>query len=187
MDRDDNELKVFQQIIAGFETPAFLRRARCVEDAWQVLVEQCRRQRESWLEVPRLRLATLAALAGDWATLAPLLDRDESLPHLRQFFDEWQPKLRRPLRRTTSQRKLSAAMEQMNASFARFNQRWEPYIAGIDLREINRLRAGYNQYYVLEKECMVRSAKVAHEGFRPLAPASTADLLAIFPLVRLAR
>jgi hypothetical protein len=55
------------------------------------------------------------------------------------------------------------------------------------LGEVNRLRAGYNQYYVLEKECMVRSANIAREGFRPLPPATTADLLALFPLVRMAR
>ncbi|MBI3464018.1 MAG: hypothetical protein HY000_13315 [Planctomycetes bacterium] len=184
MHRDDDELRVFQQIVAGFDTPAFLRRARRVADAWQVLVEQCRSRREAWLELPKLRLGTLVALAGDWDAVGQLLADTGDAQYLREMFDQWRPELRMPVAPTNSVRMLRVAAQQMNASFARFNRRWEQFIAELDLMEINRLRAGYNQYYVLEKECIVRSARIAREGFRPLPPATTDDLLALFPTLQ---
>ena len=51
----------------------------------------------------------------------------------------------------------------------------------VDLARVNQLRDGYNRYYVLEKECAVRSPKVARQGFRPLPPLTTADLAAELP------
>lgn len=185
MHRDDEELRVFQQIIAGFDTPAFLRRARRVEDAWKALLRRCRQQRDQWLELPKLRLGALAALAGNWATIGGLLADPSDAQYLRELFDQWRPQLRLAVAPTSSTRRLRLAVQQMNGSFARFNRRWAPFVAELDLSEINRLRDGYNQYYVLEKECMVRSAKVAREGFHPLPPATADDLFAALPLIRI--
>jgi len=185
MSRDDDELRVFQQIIAGFDTPAFLRRAKRVEDAWQQLVQQCGMRRHEWLELPKLRLAMLAALSGGWDVIGRWLADPREAQYLRELFDQWRPQLRVAVASTTSARRLHLALQQMNGSFTRFNRRWEQFLLEMDLSEINRLRAGYNQYYVLEKECMLRSAKVAREGFRPLPPVTAADLFEAFPLLRI--
>ena len=55
---------------------------------------------------------------------------------------------------------------------------------GVDLEPVNRLRDGYNRYYVLEKECALRSTRTAQDQFVPLPPATTADLFDRFPLLR---
>ena len=48
---------------------------------------------------------------------------------------------------------------------------------------VNELREGYNRFYVLEKEIALRSAHLARQGFRPLAPATTVELAAVLPLL----
>ena len=57
----------------------------------------------------------------------------------------------------------------------------------MDLSAVNELRKGYNRYYVLEKECAVRSARIARQGFAPLPPLTTGDLVAQFPLLPVPR
>jgi hypothetical protein len=69
----------------------------------------------------------------------------------------------------------------MIAGLERFNGEWELFLRGLDLTPINRLREGYNRYYVIEKECAVRSVRTAREGFEPLPPVTTDDLRRMFP------
>jgi hypothetical protein len=82
---------------------------------------------------------------------------------------------------TTSGRALRAALRELIDSLERFNRRWRGYVTALDLTAVNRERDGYNRYFVLEKECAVRSAKIARHGFAPLPPLTHADLLAEFP------
>jgi hypothetical protein len=63
----------------------------------------------------------------------------------------------------------------------RFNRRWEAFLPTVDLTSLNRLREGYNRYYLLEKECAVRSVVVARRGFSPLPPLTQTDLAALLP------
>jgi hypothetical protein len=51
------------------------------------------------------------------------------------------------------------------------------------LNQVNDLRDGYNRYYVLEKECAVRSFRLARQGFCPLEPLTVEDITALFPLL----
>jgi hypothetical protein len=68
-------------------------------------------------------------------------------------------------------------------SLQRFNRRWQEFLPTVDLTRVNDLRAGYNRYYVLEKECAVRSAALARRGFTPLEPFTTDQLFALMPLL----
>jgi hypothetical protein len=45
------------------------------------------------------------------------------------------------------------------------------------------MRDGYNRYYLLEKECALRSARVAREGFVRLAPLTLDDIRKMLPLL----
>ena len=63
----------------------------------------------------------------------------------------------------------------------RFNRRWLPFVRGLDLTALNAERADYNRYYLLEKECAVRSPHIARQGYRPLDPVTHDDLLAALP------
>ncbi len=129
----------------------------------------------------RTRLGQLAALAGDWEALRPALADDDQLDMLRRLHDELRPALRVPVAPTASARALRRSAAALCASIVRFNRRWQEYLGGVDLAPLNALREGYNRHYVLEKECAVRSARLAREGFRRLAPLTAGELAALFP------
>jgi hypothetical protein len=46
---------------------------------------------------------------------------------------------------------------------------------------VNEARDGYNRYYVLEKECAIRSALLARRGFCRLEPFTLEQLAALVP------
>ena len=52
---------------------------------------------------------------------------------------------------------------------------------GQDFTALNELREGYNRFYVLEKECVVRSLALARVGFVPLPPMTLAELTRLLP------
>ena len=175
------EQKIFNHVVAAHGAPAFIRRAQNVQAAWDLVVDRCRRQRDKWLGLVRTRLATLQALAGEWSALAPLVTGASDLEVLALLERDLRPVLRYPAERTASRRRLGAALNELIQSLDYFNRRWQQYLATIDLTEINRLREDYNRYYLLEKECAVRSAAIARQGFQRLAPAVVEDVAALFP------
>jgi hypothetical protein len=73
------------------------------------------------------------------------------------------------------------ALRQLRASVARFNRRWATFVDRFDLAEVNRLREGYNRYYVLEKECAVGSLRLVGTTFRRLEPMTRDELHRLFP------
>jgi hypothetical protein len=169
------------QLIASYGAPAFVRRARRVQDAFDALVAHCRRQREKWLPMVRIRLGLLHALAGAWTRLSPWLAGDEQLAILEDLDTELSPKLRAAPRATASGQKLSRALRELVDSAQCFNRRWSPFLESVDLTELNQLRNGYNRFYLLEKECVVRSPRLARQGYRPLPPMTAGELAALFP------
>lgn len=177
----DDPSEVFKQVAGAYDAPAYLRRAQRVRGVYEVLLEQCRRQREEGLTLVKTRLATLFALAGSEAALRSLLPNDEHWRQLVALHAELQPRLRVPIGATRSDRALRGALRELIESLERFNRRWRGFLAALDLSEVNRERDGYNRYFVLEKECAVRSAKIARHGFVPLPLLTHADLFAAFP------
>src|SRR5437879_553052 len=131
----------------------------------------------------RLRLGTVKALASEWTALLPCLVDEEQLVRLEQMHTELAPKLRIPVAPTSSQRRLRAALVRLRESIERFNRRWQSYVPTVDLGPVNELRDGYNRYYLLEKECALRSPRLARQGFRRLEPLTTTDLFAVLPLL----
>jgi hypothetical protein len=167
-------------VIAQYGGPAYVRRARGVQEALDALLAKCRRQREEWLGMARLRLGTLHALAGGWANLSALLAEGEEAV-LEQLHAELAPKLRAPVAPTTSRRALRRALAELISSLERFNRRWTEHLGKQDLRAVNEARAGYNKHYLIEKECALRSPVLARRGFAPLPPLTLADLEALLP------
>src|SRR5262249_20854681 len=154
--REDGR-QAFNEVLAHYDGPAYMRRARRVQASYEQLLNDCRRQRDEWLAMARIRLGTLRGLAGTWDTLTPHLADDEQVRKLEQLWTILDPRLRVPIEPTTSIRTLRAALHRLAESIATFNQRWLPYIRGLDLSALNAERADYNRYYLLEKECAVRS------------------------------
>src|SRR5262249_51594221 len=89
----------FQQLLTAYDAPAFLRRDRRVREAYDHVLERCRRQRHEWLGMVRTRLGALAALAGTWETLLPLVANPEQIALLRAMDADLQPNLRAPIDR----------------------------------------------------------------------------------------
>jgi hypothetical protein len=183
----DESGEVFKRFLSQYDAPAYIRRARGVQAAFDQLLEHCRRRRAEWLEIVRLRIGMLHALAGDWSNLQPFLTDEEQLNILRYDLAALAAPLRAPLEAATSARVLRRALRELLESLERFNERWQTFLTGVDLTAVNELREGYNRYYVLEKECAVRSARIARQGFHPLPPLTTEDLAADFPLLPVPR
>jgi hypothetical protein len=177
----NREQKIFNHVMALHGAPAFIRRAQIAQATWDLVVDRCRRQRDKWLGMVRTRLGMLRALAGQWPVLASLVRDGSDLEVLARLEGDLRPVLRYPAEPTTSPRRLRTALKELIASLEYFNQRWQEYLAAIDLTEVNRLRDNYNRYYVLEKECAVRSAAIARQGFQRLPPVAVDDLATLFP------
>jgi hypothetical protein len=183
----DGAEEAVKRFLSQYDAPAYIRRARGVEAALEQLLDRCRRHRAEWLKIVRLRIALLHALAGDWSNLLPFLADDAQLDILRYHLAALASPLRAPIEPTTSVRTLRRALHELHESLQRFNARWRTFLASVDLTAINELREGYNRYYVLEKECAVRSARVARQGFTPLSPLTLDDIASRFPLLPVPR
>jgi hypothetical protein len=169
------------QLLAQYDAPAYLRRARKVRDAYEQLLGFCRKQREEWLTMVGWRLEFLRALAGGWEALGRRLTDEAHLRGLQDLHAALNARLRTVVTPTASSRRLRRAFEELRSSLERFNRRWREFVGGLDLSALNDLRDGYNRYYVLEKECALRSAQLARRGFRPLSPLTLDDLTTLLP------
>jgi hypothetical protein len=67
------------------------------------------------------------------------------------------------------------------SSLERFNRLWRGHLDELSLDSVNDERAKYNRYYVLEKECALRSASLARKGFVPLDPLTIQELAVLLP------
>jgi hypothetical protein len=178
--RDEYD-RFFDQVLSQYDVPAFVRRGRRVQEAYQDLLHRCRNQRAIWLAMPSLRLGQLAALATSFEELIPLLSDADQVRVLRLLEEELQPRLRVPVAPATSLRQLRTALHELCDSIDRFNCRWRDYLARLDLTSVNAVRAAYNRYYLLEKECSMRSPVLARIGFRQLAPLTLVEMQAELP------
>ena len=180
---DDDRRRVFQQILSLNGGPAFARRGRDVQLAFDAVVETCLKQREEWLKFVRLSLGTLFALAGSAAALEAFLGDPEQFQTLEKLMRDLQPHLRVPPAATSSARHLRQALAEVRDAIERFNERWRDFIARLSLEHVNEVRELYNRYYLLEKECALGSSRVARSGFQKLHPLQADEFLKIIPLL----
>jgi hypothetical protein len=169
----DAEIK---ELLGMFDAPAFARRGQDLEYALARLHARCRRERDGLLDMVRLRLRQWAGVAtgpddhagtfdAPIAALWPLCDAPPPA---------WagQP--------APTRRRRSVASD-LVASVTRFNQRWAASLDRLDLEPVNRMIDQYNRYYVLEKECVLGSARLASRHFKPEARLTRAALDEEYP------
>jgi hypothetical protein len=178
----DDDGRVFNQLLAQYGAPAYIRRARQVEDAFDQLVNGCARQRREWLKIARSRLSAICSMTDNNNALLPLLANGSQLLTIGHLCSQLDVAL---IEREghPSVRSLRRQLQELSMSIVRFNKRWQTYLEGLDLNGINQLRDAYNRYYLLEKECAIRSARLARRYYRPLEPVTADQLLAMFPLL----
>jgi hypothetical protein len=176
--------KIFQQVVGQYGGPAFARRGREVQLAFDALVEACRQKREEWLAFVRIPLGTLFALAGSASRLEAILDNPQQLETLEALRHDLQPRLRLAPAPTADGRMVRRVLAELRGAIERFNSRWQVFIGGLDLQNANELRARYNRFYLLEKECALGSSRLARQGFLRLDPLGPEDFLKIMPLLQ---
>jgi hypothetical protein len=173
----DDERRKAMDVVARFGPPAYLRRAKRVEEAFDALLAQLRGQRDQWLDGVRLHLSLLLDLAGSFDALRPCL-AEEQVDRLRAWARDFG--LAERAGAGAARWRLRRALRDLAASVARFNRRWLDFVARADLTEVNAEREGYNRWYLLEKECAVGVIR-ARQRFQPLEPITIDDLRAALP------
>ncbi|MDB5353478.1 MAG: hypothetical protein JWN86_4725 [Planctomycetota bacterium] len=167
-----------RQLIGMFDVPAFARRGQEMEFALDRLQAKCRREREEMLEMVRLRLRQWSAVAtgpadGDDVFAGPI----ETLVAMVAIEPpSWSARPAPARRRLPIARDLAASVD-------RFNRRWGRFLAEMNLGPINRMIDHYNRYYILEKECVFGSSRVAARHFQPRRPLTPEALLEDHPLL----
>jgi hypothetical protein len=175
------EDRLAQYLVARYDAPAYVRRARRVEESLEQLVAQCQRKREEWLKPVRSSLDQLCSQVPGWALLRSWLSDDHQVGVLLLLQESvGSRKAFRP-DGPTSTRRLGGALRALCEQVQHFNRRWNDYLCSLDLTGVNEVRDGYNRWYILEKECALRSASLARRGFTRLAMLTTADLALRLP------
>lgn len=168
----------FLQFLGEHDTPAFLRRAQGVADAWKAVLQECDRKRDELLDMPRMRLGVLAeTISHQWTELGKTLLDVTIAEKLHDMHAQWQPVLRVPVQPIQDPSRWSRAVDELIVAFERFNKRWEECAAEFNLNHVNALRDGYNKYYVIEKSCAFDSDRIGAEGFEELEHATAACIL----------
>jgi hypothetical protein len=171
----DSEV-AFREVLGLFDAPAFARRGHEVEYALKHLRERLGRERNAMLDMVRLRLRQWASVAtgpDDGCDVfadpvAPLWTLTSAEPP--SWSDQPAPARRR-----------RAVARDLVASVTRFNRRWTQVLDRLVLDSINHQIEQFNRYYVLEKECIVGSARLASRHFQPKPLLTREGLRAEFP------
>jgi len=179
----DASRREFFDLSLQFDDPAFLRRARGVEQDWEDLVRSLERKQMELLEIAILRLGILAALIGnDWRCLKVITDTD-AVKRLAKWHEHWAPQLGSAVTATRSRPRWRRAVRELNVSLDRFNRHWAPYIESLDLSRLNQAREDYNRYYIIEKSAAFQSEAIGRLDFSPLPPITHVALLQQYPLL----
>ena len=163
------------RMLGMFDVPAFARRGQDLEHSLRRLRRLCEQKQDELLEMVQMRLRqwTRVAVAESWTVVfaGPI----EPLLRLAKFESpNWAP-------HQGTHRQQRAVAKDLIASVKRFNDRWLPFVDKLNLEPTNRVIDHYNRYYVLEKECVMGSAKLAARYFTPVPPYTRQDLLEEFP------
>lgn len=164
------------QLLGLFDVPAYVRRGQDLESTLERIHARCRRERETLMEMVRLRLRQWATADRGPGSSDPIFQSpiDALWPLCGVAPPTWTNRPASHWRRRTIARDLIASVE-------RFNQRWTVFLQGLNLDAANRQIDQYNRYYLLEKECSLGSARLAHRHFTPKAFLTHDDLAEAFP------
>lgn len=167
-----------KEMMGLFDAPAFARRGLELDEMLRRMGARCRQARLERLDMVHVRLRQWAhVVAGpeDWssvlvASIGPLWSLSEAEP------PRWAASPAPRHRRIAVARDLIAAVE-------RFNRRWTEFVESINLGPANGVIDHYNRYYVLEKECVMGSSRLATRFFTPIQPLTSKRLLQDHPLL----
>ncbi len=167
-----------KELLGLFDVPAFARRGQDLEYGLARLRSRAARTRLDMLDMVRLRLKQWAAAASG---------PGDALRVFREPIDRLWPLSGAPeprwAVRADPPRRLRSIGRDLVASVERFNRRWSKYLDEIDLSALNRQVDHYNRYYLLEKECVLGSARLAARHFEPKTYPSVEEIRAELPVL----
>lgn len=167
-----------REILGMFDAPAFARRGQELEQALDRLHARLRVRRDEMLAMVRLRVRQWAA-----AVEGPDAWRDHFGAPLDELINAIATEPAAWGTQPASTRRRRAIARDLIDSVERFNRRWGKGLDELPLGTINGLIDHYNRYYVLEKECVLGSTRLAARHFRPRARLTPVGLLADHPLL----
>jgi hypothetical protein len=171
----ENEVK---ELMGLFDAPSFVRRGQDVESSIRRLHDRCRVCRGRLLEMVRLRLRQWSrAVTGPEAWSGVFTAPIDALWALSEAENPQWAATAAPLRRQR------AIATDLVASTLRFNARWTRFLVHLNIDPTNAVIDLYNRYYLLEKECVVGSARLAARHFTPVAPLTKETLFCNHPLL----
>jgi hypothetical protein len=167
-----------KEMMGLFDSPSFARRGLELEEMLRRVDVRCRQARSERLEMVRVRLRQWSRVAAGpddaaavfAAPIEPLWALGEAEP------PRWAAAPAPRYRLLAVARDLVAAVE-------RFNRRWDEFVRSINLAPANVVIDHYNRYYVLEKECVMGSGRLAARFFTPVPPLTPERLLRDHPLL----
>jgi hypothetical protein len=165
-----------KELLGLFDLPAFARRGQDLELTVRRMHARCRTARTMLLDMVHMRLRQWSSAAvgpDDWpgvftGSIEPiwLLSEAEPAP--------WASSRAPHRRRLSIGRDLAAAV-------TRFNRRWLKALDRLNLEPANLVIEQYNRYYVLEKECVMGSPRLAARHFSPVPQFTRTMLLEHHP------
>ena len=168
-----------KELMGLFDAPAFARRGRDMEWSLNRTLTTCKNQRMEMLDMVHCRLRMWAnGVTGpdDWQLgfTQPI----EFLWTVSEAPDPiWKAKVQ-PSRKVA----ISLA-KSLTQSVDRFNQRWSKWLSQLQLDTLNKQIDHYNKYYLLEKECIVGSSRLAARLYKPTPRVDEEWLLTQFPVL----
>ena len=165
-----------KEMMGLFDLPAFARRGQDLEITLRRLHERCHKARLPLLDMVQLRLRQWSrAVTGPDAWPAIFARSIEPLWPLAAAEPPNWAEFPAPIRR---QRIIAS---DLIAAVLRFNRRWQQFVEQLNLEPVNIVIDGYNRYYVLEKECVMGSARLAARHFQHVPLLTTATLFSDHP------
>ncbi len=167
-----------KEMMGLFDAPSFARRGLELEEMLRRVDLRCRQARSERLEMVRLRLKQWAGVAsgpGDAATIF-----EAPIDPLWPLSDAEPP--RWTLSPAPRRRQLSVARD-LIASVERFNRRWDEFLGSINLDAANTVIDHYNRFYVIEKECVMGSGRLAARFFTPVSPMTVEEIRRDHPML----
>ncbi|MHC4472845.1 MAG: hypothetical protein ACYTDY_00695 [Planctomycetota bacterium] len=166
--------------------PAYVRRAKRLEDSTARLFDTAREAREEMLVFVALRFRqALDLLEEEHARELPpetvgalggILEEIEALPSF--------CRLRERPRRAHRKRELDRALGSLGESVRRFNREWRRWLEEeAPLSEVNAQVEGYNKNYAFEKQCAVKYVPLNRIRAEKKRPLTVEDLLDRFPFL----
>ena len=173
-----NDEADLNQLLGLFDVPAFARRGHDLEYALKRLNLRLVRERSGMLDMVRVRLKQWASVATDPDDWAGVFDASIELLYAASGAEPpaWSPS-------PAAARRRHSVARDLVASLGRFNRRWLHFLDTLALDPVNRRIDQYNRYYVLEKECVIGSARLAARLFKPEPLLTRESLLADHPLM----